>query len=292
MSNASDYEPTAEPLGTVPVHSKKLAAAIDNISLSKPLSQFRFTEDQKYLCEKMKTKLPLLPVHGKEECQLFNALVDSQGGKNIDFEEMAIAWCEHVDGEKIVPKLPVYLRTHYNKWIHNRKVQDCVARLATGEARLLELNESFTASNATDASVGVGGNNDSTTNAPALANDAFFISMPPTMPQPPDSMLRPEGEGVAVGGTIIGGVSPTRGSGNAKRKNGERGKDKDGQKRSLRRCKYCVQHKKCYDDAVKCPGSQAAGYCVGGENGASLHCIHCNSSTKCNCSMNKKKKQS
>ena len=222
MSNASDYEPTAEPLGTVPVHSKKLAAAIDNISLSKPLSQFRFTEDQKYLCEKMKTKLPLLPVHGKEECQLFNALVDSQGGKNIDFEEMAIAWCEHVDGEKIFPKLPVYLRTHYNKWMHNRKVQDCVARLATGEARLCELNESFTTSNAANAAVVAGGNNDSTTNAPALANDAFLISIPPKMPQPPDSMLRSEGEGVAVGGTINGGVSPTWGSGNAKRKNGER----------------------------------------------------------------------
>ena len=76
-----------------------------------------------------------------------------------------------------------------------------------------------------------------------MSNDAFFVSKPPTMSQPPDSMLRPEGEGVAVGGTIIGGVgvSPTRGSGNAKRKNGERGKD--GQKRSLRRCKLCVQHK-------------------------------------------------
>jgi hypothetical protein len=71
-----------------------------------------------------------------------------------------------------------------------------------------------------------------------------------------------------------------------------REKDKDGQKRSLWRCKYCVQHKNCYDDAVKCPGSQAAGYCIGGVNGESLHCIHCNSSTKCNCSMNKNKKQS
>jgi hypothetical protein len=221
-SNASDYEPTGELFGTVPVHSAQLAAAIDNIKLSKPLSQFKFTEDQIYLCEKMKTKLPLLPVHGKEECQLFNEMVDRQGGKIIDFEEMAIGWCEHVDGEKIVPKLPVYLRTHYNKWIHNRKVQDCVARLATGEARLCELNESFTTSNAANAAVVAGGNNDSTTNAPALANDAFLISIPPKMPQPPDSMLRSEGEGVAVGGTINGGVSPTWGSGNAKRKNGER----------------------------------------------------------------------
>ena len=61
----------------------------------------------------------------------------------------------------------------------------------------------------------------------------------------------------AVGGTIIGGVSPTQGSAYAKRKNGERGKD--GQKRSLWHCKLCVQHKKCDDDAVKCIGSQAAG---------------------------------
>ena len=41
------------------------------------------------------------------------------GGKIIDFEEMAIAWCDDVDGEKINPKLPVYLRTHYNKWIQD-----------------------------------------------------------------------------------------------------------------------------------------------------------------------------
>jgi hypothetical protein len=281
-SNASDYAAAPKLFGTVPIHSAELETAIDTIILSKPLSQFKLTKDQKYLCQKMSTKLPLLPVVGKEECQLFNEMVDQHNGPILDFEDMAIAWCDCVDGVNIFPKLPVYLRFHYSNWLHNQHLQDSVTRLASCEDRLCELNASFSVGKSTDAA-GTGNENVSATNA------TIFISMPPTMPQPPDSMLRPEGGGIAVGGKIIGGVRRTQGSGNGKLNNGERGKD--GRIRSSRSCKYCLQHGK-FDDALKCPGSQVASYCTGGMEGESLRCIHCNSVTKCRCPMIKSLKHS
>ena len=75
-SNASDYISTRESFGTVAIHSAQLAAAIEAIQLppapkDKP---YRLTADQQYLCKTMGTQLPLLPVVGKAECQLFEQL--------------------------------------------------------------------------------------------------------------------------------------------------------------------------------------------------------------------------
>ena len=88
----------------------------------------------------MNTKLPLLPVVGKEENRLFEKLVLSAPQGPINFEQMAIEWCKKVDGINIFPKLPVYLRTHYTKWQRNQRVRDAVAKAAPGEARLREIN--------------------------------------------------------------------------------------------------------------------------------------------------------
>ncbi len=74
-SNASDYETTREHFGTVDIHSQELADAIINIDLDQELSKYQLTSDQQYLCKAMNTKLPLLPVVGKEENQLFEKLV-------------------------------------------------------------------------------------------------------------------------------------------------------------------------------------------------------------------------
>ena len=145
----------------------------------------------------MGTKLPLLPVVGKEECQLFERLVVTAPQGPINFEQMAIEWCKEVDAVNIFPKLPVYLRTHYSKWQRNQRqrVRDAVAKAAPGEARLHELN----------AALGF---------KPAATTEAAMLPvvLPPTMHQPPGTLLQPV-EGVVVGGTMVGGAPPTRGDG-------------------------------------------------------------------------------
>ena len=86
-----------------------MADAILNIDLDQELSKYQLTSDQQYLCKAMNTKLPLLPVVGKEENQLFEKLVLSAPQGPINFEQTAIEWGNKVDGINIFPKLPVYL---------------------------------------------------------------------------------------------------------------------------------------------------------------------------------------
>jgi len=127
-ANASDCATTREKFGTVAIHSPQLAEAINNIELNKDISEYQ--------------QLPLLPVVGKEECQLFERLVVTDPQGPIIFEQMAIEWCKEVDAVNIFPKLTVYLRNHYSKWQRNQRqrVRDAVAKAAPGETRLRELN--------------------------------------------------------------------------------------------------------------------------------------------------------
>ncbi len=73
-SNTSNYATTREKFGTVAIHSPQLAKAINSIELNKDILDYRLMADQQYLCKTMGTKLPLLPVVRKEECQLFERL--------------------------------------------------------------------------------------------------------------------------------------------------------------------------------------------------------------------------
>ena len=52
----------------------------------------KLTADQKYICEAMGTKLPLLPVHGEAECRLFSQLIGEVLAGEPDFDQMAISW--------------------------------------------------------------------------------------------------------------------------------------------------------------------------------------------------------
>jgi hypothetical protein len=86
--------------------------------------------------------------------------------------------------------------------------------------------------------------------------------------------------GVVVGGTMVGGASPTRDG-----KKCQRGKDKI--ERLRRRCKYCLQRGKSLEEASNCPGKDDRSICTGGESGLSLECMICNSITKCRCLLPK-----
>ena len=92
------------------------------------------------MCAAYGTKLPLLPVHGKEEKRVFSELILEQNGEaDIDFDAMAIEWCKHVDGDSIMPKLPAYLRTYFSTWQRNQRVRDAVDRAAAGKEKLEKL---------------------------------------------------------------------------------------------------------------------------------------------------------
>ena len=70
-----------------------------------------------------------------------------------------------------------------------------MAKAAPGEARLHELNAAFGIQSAAN------------TKAKMMP-----VILPPTMQQPPGTLLQPV-VGVVVGGTMVGGAPPTRGDG-------------------------------------------------------------------------------
>ena len=73
-NNTGDLKDTAEKFGTVRLHSDALDEALNGIDLP-PAVTAGFTRDQKYLCKRMGTPAPLLPVHGEEENRLFDELI-------------------------------------------------------------------------------------------------------------------------------------------------------------------------------------------------------------------------
>ncbi|KAJ1633187.1 hypothetical protein T492DRAFT_904426 [Pavlovales sp. CCMP2436] len=136
-SNTGDFAPTAETFDTVPLHSTELGAAIDQITLPATL---KLTPEHAFIAKSMDTKLPLLPVHGKEDNVLFHSLVLAAPPGPLNFDSMAIEWCKHADGKAIFPKLPVYLREHFADWERNQKVRKAVSGAAAQLARLEALN--------------------------------------------------------------------------------------------------------------------------------------------------------
>ena len=184
-SNSRDYDPTPETFGTVPLQSKVLdeAMALLNISAG---TIAKLSGDKKYLAEQMGTKLPLLPVYGREECTLFSALALAQVHRQsplttthhsppltttrhhsqltttqvrpgsstaaaIDFDVLSIQWCKHVDGINIFPKLPVHLRLHHSSWARSQRVKDAVEKLKPQMAHLNEVLQRHGPSSVTDA---------------------------------------------------------------------------------------------------------------------------------------------
>ena len=92
------------------------------------MSKAKLTPDLQYMCKAMGTKLPILPVHGSAENRCFACLV-VELPIPLNFDQMALAWCELVDGVSIFPKLPVYLRVHHAKWLRNMRIRDSLERM-------------------------------------------------------------------------------------------------------------------------------------------------------------------
>jgi len=98
------------------------------------------TRDMTYICEVMGLKLPVLPVHGEEECKLFARLTLSGLTKE---RQMVLEWCKYVDGINIFPKLPVHLRTHGERFERNERVRQATKDAKKKIALLKELNDAL-----------------------------------------------------------------------------------------------------------------------------------------------------
>lgn len=103
----------------------------------------KFTEEQKYICKRMSTKYPILPINNKQSFKLFNRLVMRGYSDDTTFMRMAIKWCElvgHKDYTNILPTGPAYLRRHFKKW---KKGQRAKEQLKLAKQKVNEIKELF-----------------------------------------------------------------------------------------------------------------------------------------------------
>jgi hypothetical protein len=136
--NTSEFAPTPESFGTVPLQSAALGAAIESIALTEDV---KLTRELTFIAKAMGCKLPPLPVTGEKECALFNRLVLLNRGAKFDSEQVAIDWCKYVNPrDGIFPKLPVYLRLHYAECAHNIQVRNAVIAASAASTQLEQLN--------------------------------------------------------------------------------------------------------------------------------------------------------
>ena len=194
--------------------------------------------DEKYIAERTGVPIPFLPVCRNEERKLFADLVITLVGmgssaSTIDYDAMALRWMERVDGKKIFPKLPVYLRDYHKRFEQNQRAKDAVRNAKPGIDRLKEL---FAESHV----------------------DPLPDEMASPMQDAQDDARR-EGGIVMVGGHPIGGGEPIERVGE-KRK---RSKDKAQRKKRVDGiCTLCLtDDPEDHERAEKCPGRLYNGIC-------------------------------
>ena len=287
-SNTADYADTPEKFGTVRIHSSVLAAALKTIIIA-PEVKAKYTSEQRYLCESMGTPAPLLPVHREAECRLFDDIVRTTG--SLDFDQMALDWCQKVNGVTIFPKLPVYLRTHYAAWQRSQRVKEAVRTAAAGAEVLTLLNETTrrellasatpstplaaapapatlsgvtgagTSSGASGTSGSGSGTNSGASSAgrggqPAAYPASPFLPLVQHPPLPAAVNPVPGDAALIVGGVSVGGQPPGRPS--MPRKPGQRGPCKGPRKDP--RCARCLRAMDLAG-ALACPGRFPRGTC-------------------------------
>jgi hypothetical protein len=269
-SNASDYKETAESFGTVALHSRELHEALGKVEIADD-AKAKFTGEMKYLCRAMGVEVPFLPIHGVAEAKLFTRLVLELPG--FDESLMAIEWCKHVNGTTIFPKLPVYLRIHYERWERNQRVKDAVKNTKTELQMLQEVNDKHmllpigipnrasAPDEDTDDFSGFGtsghiddGEDTGATHGIEVPDLAGWVDIAAATPmsQPNHRAIRPHeqlGQPI-VGGLLIGLTAEDSPIVRQNRKRGHRGKD--AQSRNKRSCARCL---KCNGtDALICAG--------------------------------------
>ena len=106
------------------------------------------TGDQKYLCKKMKTKLPLLRVHGVVEHKLLILIMMGWQFNGV------ITLTVFIYVYNVYCVCFELLRTHHTTWLRNQRVQDAVAKAANGEDKLKRLNAATNPTSTTHSALG------------------------------------------------------------------------------------------------------------------------------------------
>ncbi|KAL7491648.1 hypothetical protein ACHAWT_002097 [Skeletonema menzelii] len=220
-TNASDFRTTDESFDIIPLQSETLHEALEE--RCKELNDIKLTREQAYAAKSMGTTLPFLPVVHSEEKKAFAKLVLNGKGKP-DFDVMAVEWCKYVDGENIMPKLPSQLRTYFEEWSRNQRVEESNKKARPGIVVLDELNRVITPLASND-------------NSTQLLWKEPKAAAP--LLQPPPQALRDTAEVAIVGGISVGNDAPSSAA--------------TSQGKRKRRCGVCR--------GEKCKGSGGRRYC-------------------------------
>jgi hypothetical protein len=273
--NANDFKDTNESFDIVALQSTELHEAVNNINLD-PKVLGKLSSELKFVAKGMGVPLPFLPVHGKEEMQLFVQLIlTATAAFNAD--EMALQWCNHVNGVTIFPKLPVYLREYHVIYLKNKRVKDAVKSMKSHVELLEVINKELVPedlANTETEDCAMDGIEIETEEviAVATAGEARpvastgwqIVPLPSVMPRAELIARRPLGIGPpVVGGTAIGFITEAPGVPLVRSK-GQRGKDT--KQRSKRSCKRCKQNDG--PKATTCRGRN------GGSKGGVTACQH------------------
>jgi hypothetical protein len=136
-TNTCEFLPTPEKFGTVALQSKDLTDRVNNIQIDETL---KLSPELEFQRKSSGTKLPFTPVHFKDEKKLFSRLALGQS-VYINEYEMALKWCDFVDGITIFPKSPGQLREYRKRFERNRRIKDALARIKSGTHALRRIND-------------------------------------------------------------------------------------------------------------------------------------------------------
>ena len=273
-ANATDYIDTPELFGTVPLHSAELGERLSKVTISAAAKK-NFTPDMVYICNRMDIPAPFLPVDTDDEKKLFRTLVAKQSGVT-DFEQMALTWCEKVDGVKIFSKLPVYLRTYSQKVQRIDRIKDAVRSAKKGQDFLNAYNQksggditsadSASSSSSSLSSSLLSSSTSSSSSSNSSSSSSSGLTFPPVQPHSsllpaPASVAAAAPETTVVGGTNVGAPAAEATIQKVKRKHGQR--SGDIKKRAPRKCKRCLKYEAggSASNAETCKGRASNGTC-------------------------------
>ena len=173
---------------------------------------------------------------------------------------MAIDWCEKVNGVTIFPKLPVYLRTHFETFEHGQRVRDALKSMAGELEKLTAMEVETRDAAAVVTAAASSASSSSGTGEGGGGGMGGGVSALPAQHQPlPPYQGDTEPEHYMVAGLSMNFVAGSFGDSQS----GSRGRGKDKAKRKGRSCGDCTRAGRA--GAAECEGSAGKVKCPKGE---------------------------
>ena len=162
---------------------------------------------------------------------------------------MAIDWCEKVNGVTIFPKLPVYLRTHFETFEHGQRVRDALKSMAGELEKLTAMEVETRDAAAVVTAAASSASSSSGTGEGGGGGMGGGVSALPAQHQPlPPYQGDTAHEPYMVAGLSMGYVAGSF----ADSQSGSSGRGKDKGKRKVRSCGDCMRAGRA--GAAECEG--------------------------------------